>query len=80
MLADFLSANQIKQSSLVDEINKRRPNPVDKSQVNRWARDPDPNPTRETIDSILVALTSLLGRQVSYEEVFGQELSPAANE
>ena len=78
MLGDFLDANNIKQTDLAEEMSKAKPTQVDKAQVNRWARNPEANLTRDNIDAILAALTRLLGRAVTYEEAFGSPDLPAA--
>ena len=80
MLGDFLEAHGIRQTEFAEDLSAERRVTVDKAQVNRWARNPESNLTRENIDAILAVLNRRLGRPVTYEEVFGAALPPAANE
>jgi len=78
MLGEFLEANGIKQTDLADGLSRLKGIPVDKAQVNRWARDASANPTRENIDAILLVASGILGRPVTYEEAFSQPALPPA--
>ncbi len=63
-LREFLSANEIAQAEIVRATGK------DAANVNRLVNDPDANPTRETIETLLAFLSKRLGRPVTYEEAF----------
>lgn len=64
-LRTFLDAQKVMQAEIVRQLG------WDSAKVNRLVNDPEANPTRETIDAILGALSEILGRQVTYEEAFG---------
>jgi predicted XRE-type DNA-binding protein len=66
LLSKFLQTNEIKQADVATALE------MDRAQMNRLL-NPDANPTRQTVDSILLYLSDRLGRSVTYEEAFVDE-------
>jgi transcriptional regulator with XRE-family HTH domain len=68
MLFEFLLRNNTTQAAMADELG------VDRSQLNRWVKNPNANIGRKNIDAIL-EYCRRFDSAVTYEDLWGEGIS-----